>query len=93
MDQYETLFEVGERAWRLELRFKVGGGPFDPAGYSIAVTRPSGALAAMEVHKAPSQARPMAHLEALMKHACERIPYLLADEIRQEARSPHTSSD
>jgi hypothetical protein len=71
MEQFETLFEVGASSWKIELRFKVGGGPFDPAGYSVQVLRPDGTVRAMVVHKEESESRPMAHLERLMHVASQ----------------------
>lgn len=86
MTQHETLFDIEQAAWRCEIRIKAGGGPFDPAGYSIQVLSPSGALVAMEVHKADSREGAIAHLEELALKAVDRMGNLLAAEHHRELK-------
>lgn len=85
MTQYETLFDTGETAWRLELRVKSGGGPFDPAGYSIHLVNPTGALVAQLVHKAESSERPHRQMADLLAEACTELARLTAEFHRDEA--------
>lgn len=87
MDQYETLFDAQDPGWRVELRLKAGGGPFDPAGYSIMVVAPDGSLKGMEVHRADSQERAIAHLESLAMSALDRLFHILEEETGIEIHS------
>jgi hypothetical protein len=55
VEQMESLFDTGDSAWRLEIRVKGGGGPFDPAGYSVVLTSGDGKIEMMTVRKEESR--------------------------------------
>lgn len=85
MSQLETLFEAGEPAWRLEIRIKAGGGPFDPAGFSIYMTNPKGGTEIMTVHGAPSAEHPVAQLAELLAEAVRTFEEMSGPSARREA--------
>lgn len=45
-----ALFDVGQAGFRITIQVKVGGGPFDPAGWSVSMEGRTGELLALEVH-------------------------------------------
>jgi hypothetical protein len=88
MEQLDTLFDTGDSAWRLEIRVKGGGGPFDPAGYSIVLTSGNGKIELMTVHKCESKEYPVNQIDSLLAQAYNA--YLSAAEVgelsKHEAR-------
>lgn len=89
MNQLETLFETGSPAWRVEIRIKAGGGPFDPAGFSIQVIDSAGQLIAMEVVKVSSAPRPAGQADELANKAVARLTELLASDLQRESSEWH----
>jgi hypothetical protein len=65
----DSLFDRGESGWKLEILVKVGGGPFDPSGFSVTVVRPNGTLAAAVVHSCQSSRHQNIQLADLLKLA------------------------
>jgi hypothetical protein len=88
VEQFESLFDTGDAAWRLEIRVKGGGGPFDPAGYSIQLISDTGRLELNLVHKCESQQYPINQLDALLAQAYNA--YLSSNQVgelsKHEAR-------
>lgn len=85
MTQIETLFEeTDQRAWRLVIEVKAGGGPFDGAGFALRVVNPRGALVALEVIGAESSQWPMAQMFELIEKAQARLATTLVDHIVDE---------
>lgn len=87
MDQLETLFDVAQPAWRIEIRVKVGGGPFDPAGYSVVVEKPSGGLLGMIVHKEASQERVWAQADTLLAMAAAALSEITSEQSWAEVKA------
>lgn len=81
MEQLETLFDTGSSAWRLDIAVKGGGGPFDPAGFSIRLINASDNLVAMEVTKVESEELPVTQVCRLLHLAAERLEALAAVQL------------
>lgn len=86
MAQHESLFDTEFPAWRLEIRVKFGGGPFDPAGFSVTVVDPRGALVGMVVHKDDTRERMMAQAYELLGAATEEFQRLMLEETLAELK-------
>lgn len=86
MDQLETLFDPAEPSWRLEIRVKLGGGPFDPVGYSTMLVRPDGSLVGLEVHKEGTAERWVAQGAELLEAAVNAYHDMINTETRSELR-------
>jgi hypothetical protein len=94
MEQLETLFDVGGTAWRVEIRLKGGGGPFDPAGFSVMILDPQGQLVANYVRPDAASEWPMAQLVELLQFATRYIedallPQTVAEVKRRQARTKY----
>jgi hypothetical protein len=86
MTQHETLFDSGSTAWRLELRIKAGGGPFDPAGYSIQLVDHRGRLVINMVASYDSSPWPLDQLMVLLDHANARMGDALDKDHKAELK-------
>jgi hypothetical protein len=67
--QVPTLFDQGDAGWKLEILVKFGGGPFDPAGWSVQLIRPDGGLHAAAVHSCSSTEHDAVQLVTLLASA------------------------
>lgn len=79
--QLDSLFQDHEPCWRFEIRIKAGGGPFDPAGWSLMVQRPTGGLELMDVHATVSVEDWNEQARVLVEAVRERLLAYLDDEL------------
>jgi hypothetical protein len=84
MEQHETLFETHCPAWRVEIRLKAGGGPFDPAGFSLQIITPGGGLHGLVVRKEETTDEPFRQLTNLAAQVMQALDEKLAEQIKTE---------